>query len=357
MRVLSRTIEESLPAMSYSRYIRAIIDPRSDTGDADAVRTQELFAAVFDGGVPDLELGALVVALHTQAPSAAGVASAYRAMEERVQHLRRPDAACRPLIFASYNVSRQSPNLLPWLALVLRRLGIPVLVHGNLGGSGGATSAYLFRELGVMPSATVAQIQSALDAEGLAFVPAGVLCPGLANLIALQNRLGLQDWAHKLSALLDPFRGEGVRIIGTADPVLREIIETVCSEERLDALVFDGADDDAFVTPCHRPGMSVFVNGARSVLFEPESSTLQWRVDLPEPLDVAATASWTRRALAGEVPLPHPLVNQLACCLYVSGYAADMNQAKAIAAMESGVLLAGEARARPARTVAAPDSQ
>ncbi len=343
--------------MSYSRHIRAIVDPHSDAGNVDPVSTQELFAAVFDGGVPDLELGALVVALHTQAPSVAGVASAYRALEGRVQHLRRPEATCRPLIFASYNATRQSPNLLPWLALVLRRLGIPVLVHGNLGGSGGATSAYVFRELGVMPSATLAQTQSALDSEGLAFVPAGVLCPGLANLIALQNRLGLHDWVYKLSALLDPFRGEGVRIIGIADPELREITESVCSEERLDALVFEGADDDAFVTPFRRPGMSMFLHGACSVLFEPESSTLQWRVDLPEPLDVAATASWTRRALAGEVPLPHPLVNQLACCLFVSGYAADMNQAKAIAAMESGVLLAGESSARSARTVAAPDSR
>ena len=103
--------------------------------------------------------------------------------------------------------------------------------------------------------------------------------------------------------------------------------------------------------------MSVFLHGVRSVLFEPESSSLQWRVDLPEPLDVAATAAWTRRAIAGEVPLPQPLVNQLACCLYVSGYAADMNQAKAIAAMESGVLLTGEAKASTARAVATPDSQ
>ncbi len=42
--------------------------------------------------------------------------------------------------------------------------------------------------------------------------------------------------------------------------------------------------------------------------------------------------------MAGQVPIPHPLVNQLACCLYASGYTDDMNQAKAIAAVEAGGL-------------------
>jgi len=48
-------------------------------------------------------------------------------------------------------------------------------------------------------------------------------------------------------------------------------------------------------------------------------------------------------ALAGEMPVPHPLVNQLACCLFVSGYAVDTCEEKAIAAMQSGAFFAGSA--------------
>ncbi|UCH47152.1 MAG: DNA-binding protein YbiB [Betaproteobacteria bacterium] len=343
----------SFSPMSFSRYIKLLADPSDEADTADSAGIEDLFAAMFDGGVSDLELGAIVVALHGRPPSVAHVAAAYRAAAARVQHLRAPESPFRPLVFASYNSTRRTANLLPWLALVLRRLGVPVLVHGNLGGACGGTSAYLFRELGVMPSATATAIQTALEKDGLAFVPAGVLCPGLANLIALQTRLGLKDWVYKLAVLIDPFRGNGMRVIGIAEQQLREIIEAVCYEERLDAVVFEGADDDAFVEPFRRPAIVAYVEGSRSVLFEPESNTLEWRVDLPEPRDVAATAEWTRRAVAGEVPLPHPLVNQLACCLFASGYAADMNQAKAIATMESGVLMAGEGRVRHTKGVQA----
>lgn len=343
--------------MSFSRYIRLLTSPESESDAPDEIGMQELFAAMLDGGVPDLELGAIEVALYRRPPQVAHAAAGYRAMAERVQSLRAPDSPFRPLVFATYNTARQTANLLPWLALVLRRLGVPVLVHGNLGGACGGASAYLFRELGVMPSATAAAIQAGLDTEGLVFAPGGALCPGLANLVALQSRLGLQNWLYKLAALMDPFRGEGVRVAGVADTQLREVFEAVCYEERLDALVFEGVDDDAFVDPGRRPAIVAYAAGQPGTLFSPESIGLEWRVDLPEPHDVAGTAEWTRRAIAGEVPLPHPLVNQLACCLFVSGYAADMNQAKAIAAMESGVLMAGEGRNREANSAhAGPDT-
>jgi anthranilate phosphoribosyltransferase len=56
---------------------------------------------------------------------------------------------------------------------------------------------------------------------------------------------------------------------------------------------------------------------------------------LPESADAASTAEWTRRVLDKQIPLPTPLANQLACCLYASGHAADLHQAKAMVAVEA----------------------
>ncbi|MNC88628.1 hypothetical protein D3C83_44610 [compost metagenome] len=41
-----------------------------------------------------------------------------------------------------------------------------------------------------------------------------------------------------------------------------------------------------------------------------------------------------------ETPLPLPLVNQIACCLFGAGHTDDMNQAKAVVAVEAGNLAA-----------------
>ena len=324
--------------MSFSRFIKQMTDANADVGDHDEAEMHDVFAAMLDGGVPDLELGAMLFALNVMPDTVSGVVGGYRAVARRVQRLHLSGARYRPLVFASDNDTRVSPNLLPWLAIVLRRLDVPVLVHGSLGGAGVAASAYVFRELGVMPCATLAGVQVTLETDSLAFVPHGVLCPGLANLLALGDRLGLQNFAHKLAALLDPFAGEGVRIVGVKDRRLREIVEAACCDEALDALVFDGADDDAFVDPQRRPGIVAIRGGTRTVLFNSESGTMARRTNLPDPADVAATARWIRAALGGEVVIPHPLVNQLACCLFVSGYAADMSEAKSMATLQSGAV-------------------
>jgi len=80
--------------------------------------------------------------------------------------------------------------------------------------------------------------------------------------------------------------------------------------------------------------------GACRVLFDAENAALRHVAALPQSIDAHGTAAWIRRAMAGEVPLPLPLLNQIACCLYGAGYTDDMIQAKAIVAVETGGLAA-----------------
>ncbi|HKQ23643.1 MAG TPA: DNA-binding protein YbiB [Burkholderiales bacterium] len=324
--------------MSVTRYIRELTGESDGTHALTEEDAHDLFASMLDGGVPDLELGACLIALRTRAGSAAELLGFYRAATERLYTLRPPGTSLRPLIFATYNGARHEPNLLPLLVLLLRRIGIPVLLHGTLEGNGRVASVYILRELGVLPSASLANAQKSLDDELLAFVPTAVLCPGLANLLSLRSRLGVRNPAHHLVKLLDPFDGAGLRVVGAGQARHLAAAEAFFAATGFDALLLRSTEGEPFANPHQRPKIQLFRHGEANVLFEAELAPAKHIPSEPASIEAAATAQWIAQALAGQAPVPHPLVNQLACCLFASGYTDDMNQAKAIAAVEAGGL-------------------
>jgi anthranilate phosphoribosyltransferase len=339
--------------LSFAYYAKRVIRPAgAETLTED--EAHDLFCAMLDGGVPDLELGAILAALHLRGESVAELLGFQRAVGERLYGLQRPDLAAAPLVVPAFGGARDEPNLLALIALLLRRLGVPVLLHGTLEGGGRIASVYVLREFGIMPCASLAQAQAALEEESIAFVPTAALCPGLAALLALRSRMGVRNSAHVLAKLVDPFAGEGVLMLGSSEPVLRERLGSVLTTLGARALLLASTEGEPFAHPRRRPRMEYFDQGERAVLFEEEAGPVKPVPGLPAAIDAHATAAWIRHALAGETPIPHPLVNQIACCLFACGYTDDMNQAKAIAAVEAGSLgPVGRRRAGTRRPVGA----
>jgi anthranilate phosphoribosyltransferase len=326
--------------MSYAQYLKAL--GRADGADADLSEhdAQLLFGAMLDGGVPELELGALLMALHMKPAALSELAGFAGALNERLFRLSAPPAKAMPVVLPSYGGARDQPNLLPLLALLLQRFGVPVLVHGMLHGEGNIASAYVFRELGVMPCANLAQAQEVLAKSGLAFVPTAVLAPGLAELLALRGRLGVRTVAHAVARLLDPFEADSLRVVGVAEEQALGLTREFLLATGAHALLLLGAQGEPYADPVNRPCIEHVFEGSADVLFEAETATLKKIATLPEGTDAASTAAWIKRALAGDTPVPLPLVNQLATCLFAAGYTGDMNQAKAIVAVETGSLAA-----------------
>jgi anthranilate phosphoribosyltransferase len=324
--------------MTLVRYIKEIAHARDCAHGLTEVDAYELFAAMLDGGVSELEIGAALTALRMKGESLPELLGFYRAMSERAHALRSPAFPVKPVVLATYSGARLEANLLPLLALILQRLGVPVLLHGTMESSGRVVSAYILRELGILPCATVALAQKALDEGGLAFVPTAVLCPAVAVLLGLRNRLGVSNIAHTMVRVLDPFRTPCVRVVSAADAMQLGRFEAFLAATGIEALLLKGTEGEPFADPRRRPRMVHFKNGGWHTLFEDEPVVSHGNSSLPVAPDAAATAQWIRLALNGRVPIPQPLVNQVACCLFVSGYTEDMNQAKAIAAVEAGAL-------------------
>lgn len=326
--------------MSPTQALKQLSGESSATCDLDERVAYALLSAMLDGGLGELEVGALLALLERKPVTLAELTGYGAALAQRCNRLRPLKDVPRPVVFSSYRGARSHPHLLPLLALTLPRLGVPVLVHGALDGGGGVGAASVFRELGVYPCASLTLAQSRLDESKLAFVPTAVLAPGLAELLALRGRLGFGGFVQALARQLAPVEGEALHVIAanrvTGSALLREFL--VASGAR--ALLLDGTEEEGYADPQRRPRMEYVEGGECRVLFEAETAASRPPPTLPQAADAQSSAAWTRRAAAGEVPLPLPLVNQIACCLYGTGYTDDMIQAKAIVAVETGSLAA-----------------
>lgn len=323
--------------MSTAALIRSLGRGQTSLTETEAYT---LFSAMLDEGLADLELGALLYALRAKGESLEELLGFKRAVSERLYRLEAPAGEIQPVIIPAYGGRLDCVNLLPLLALLLQRFGVAVLMHGSLESLDGVAAAYVLRELGTLPSTSILQAQQALDQQGLAFLPTAALCPGLATLLSLRNRLGLRNSAHLMVKVLEPFGETGLHLVSASQPeCLNRLREFLCVTET-NALLLQSSGGDPCANPAQRPQLEYINNGRSDILFEAERGPVRIVPNLPNPSSAAATALWTRQVLAGEIPLPMPLVNQLACCLYASGYTQDMNQAKAIAAVEAGGLAA-----------------
>jgi anthranilate phosphoribosyltransferase len=143
----------------------------------------------------------------------------------------------------------------------------------------------------------------------------------------------VRNTSHTLAKLIDPFADGGVRMISVSHPdyliAMREYLVRTGGR----ALLMRATEGEAFANPRRRPQIDYFMDGQQELLFEQEVGPQKGQPNVPQGIDAATTAAWIRRALAGEISVPLPILHQLASCLYASGHSADMHQAKAVVAV------------------------
>jgi anthranilate phosphoribosyltransferase len=325
---------EGMENMNLAAVIREIGRGAAGSRDMSSVEAQALYAAILDDQVPDLEQGAIAIALRMKTETIDEMVGFLAAANERLPSLARPAGQLRPVLIPTYNGARRSANLTPLLALLLQRFGVPVLVHGLSADYGRVTSEQIFAEFGLQACSSLAQAQLAIDEYGLAYVPLPLLSPGLDRQLALRNRLGLRNSAHSLVKMLDPFRGEALLLAAATHPDYITSMRAVLTAAGAHALLLRGSEGEPFANPKRRPLIEHLHDGVSDILFEAERDSLRVLPQLPETCDAGATVAWMHRVLAGEASLPLPIANQLACCLYACGRAGNFNHAKALVAIE-----------------------
>lgn len=275
--------------------------------------TYALYEAMLDARVSDVELGAVLLAYRLKGETADELAAMLAAAQASVAPLRVRGAVSIP----SYNGARKQPNLVPLLALLLAREGVPTLVHGVTEDPGRVTSAEIFACLGIAAAASHDEIENALAERRVAFAPVEVLAPKLARLLALRRVMGVRNSTHTLIKILQPFEPAGLRLVNYTHPSYRDnLAELFLGHPQAaagGALLARGTEGEAVADTRRQVQIDWLHDGIAETLVSPErSSPEEAGPELPAARDAETTARWIEAVLRGEASAPPTLARQVA---------------------------------------------
>lgn len=304
--------DSPMQTIDLTRFIKEIGRGKNAARDLNREDARALFAAMLAGEVPDLQMGAVLMALRIKGESLDELAGFLEACEASYPHWPAP-AGLVPLVIPAYNGARQLPNLTPLLAHLVAREGVPVLVHGVTADPGRVTTFEVLAAMGVRAAQTPEEAQAQLRDRKLAFIAVEVLAPQLARVLALRRAMGVRSSGHTLAKMLQPFSAPAVRLVSVTHPEYVLRMRAFFSRDdahAAHALLLRGAEGEAVAHPRRELAID-WLNGAA---VETWSAPVAENPLLPASHDAEVTAAWIHDALAGRHPIPSAIAHQVACC-------------------------------------------
>ncbi|KAF3999948.1 DNA-binding protein YbiB [Glaciimonas immobilis] len=311
-----------------ARFIKEIGRGKDGARSLSRGDARDLYAAMLDGRVSDLELGGILLAMRIKGESVEEIAGFLEAAEASFTPLpasshaeQRDDLAgssiYAPVVIPSYNGARHMANLTPLLALLLAREGIPVLVHGVLTDPGRVTTAEIFTALGHAHCNSVEQARQQFGLLQPAFMPIAALAPKMARLLAMRRILGVRNSTHTLVKIMQPFSVPALRLCSYTHPeylaMLGTYFKTTAAAERGDVFLMRGTEGETVANAKRAQQIEWFHLGNHTTLVE-KQNVAEAIPALPEDRDADVTARWVKQVLKGHVAIPKPIVEQVAHC-------------------------------------------
>ena len=334
--------------MDYRKIIKEIGRGKNHARDLDRDTARGLYAHMLNGEVPDLELGGVLIALRIKGEGEAEMLGFYEAMQNHTikltppagkpmpivipsyngarkqANLTPPAGKPMPIVIPSYNGARKQANLTPLLAILLHKLGFPVVVHGVSEDPTRVLTETIFELMGITPTLHGGQAQAKLDEHQPVFMPVGAFCPPLEKQLAMRWRMGVRNSAHTLAKLATPFaEGEALRLSSVSHPEYIGRVAKFFSDIGGRALLMHGTEGEVYANPQRCPQINLIDREGMRVLYEKQDTAGSEL--LPQAKDPETTAQWIERCLAGSEPIPESLKIQMACCLMATGEAATIS--------------------------------
>ncbi len=314
--------------MEYSKIIKEVGRGKNHARDLDEETARALYARMLNGEVPELELGGILIALRIKGEGEAEMKGFYAAMQQHTLRLTPPAGKPMPIVIPSYNGARKQANLTPLLAMLLHKLGFPVVVHGVSHDPTRVLTETIFTLLDIPATLHAGQAQAQLEGHEPVYIPVGGLLSAagetagdaLADGRTQQRPYPGPSWAT-------PFgEGEALRLSSVSHPEYVPRVANFFRETGGRALLMHGTEGEVYANPQRCPQISLIDEQGVRVLYERQTEMAAEAVVLPTSKDPEVTARWIERCVAGVEPVPTSLKIQLACCLLACGEVTSLEQ-------------------------------
>lgn len=306
--------------MDLRSVIKEIGRGKNHARDLDKETAHSLYNHMLNGDVPDLEMGGILIALRIKGEGDAEMLGFYEAMQQHAMRLTPPVNKPVPIVIPSYNGARKQANLTPLLAILLHKIGFPVVVHGVSEDPTRVISETIFELLGIEPTRHAGQAQAKLDGHQPVYIPVGAFCPSLEKQLAMRWRMGVRNSAHTLAKLATPFAEDAaLRLSSVSHPEYVGKVATFFADIGGRGLLMHGTEGEVYANPQRCPQMTLIDARGTRVLCERQTAAESQAISLPASKDAQVTARWIERCVAGSEPVPQSLKIQMACCLLAAG--------------------------------------
>lgn len=297
--------------------VRAIVKHlgRANARELSSGDAQALFAAMLAGELDAAAMGAAWMGLRIKGETTVELAAMLSAAESSYAHWDVAGNGPLPLIIPSYNGARQLPNLVPLLACLLARAGVPVLIHGVRRDPARTTTCEILSTLDNPPCRDAVEAAERHRAGLPAFVAIDMLAPAVARLLDWRWRIGVRSSIHTVAKMLNPGAGPAVRLISVTHPDYLIRMRAFFADDCDGVLLLRGAEGEAVAHPRRPLRMEYLRAGAAPSIIAEESAAGEPVSTLPADCSAPATATWIRAALAGGVPIPAMIAAQVEGCL------------------------------------------
>jgi anthranilate phosphoribosyltransferase len=314
-------IPDPMLPFAAARFIKEIGRGKKGARSISRDDARQLYAAMLEGQVSDLEMGGLMLAMRIKGESVDEIAGFLDAAEASLEKLPVPAGDYAPVVIPTYNGSRKMANLTALLALLLAREGVPVLMHGVTTDPGRVTTAEILQLLGLPLSHTIPQAEAHFLRREPAFMPIDALAPPMARLLALRRILGVRNSTHTLVKIVQPFAGPALRLSSYTHPEYLEMLTNyftgAAPAARGDVFLMRGTEGET-VANAGRAQQIQWIHDNVCTTIVQKQAPADALPPLPLKNDAVTTAAWIRQALDGEVPVPVPIAEQAQHCLMVS---------------------------------------